>query len=72
MKNPIESMSANTIKLMYAVVGLIVLGITVINFTDLMVYKSLGNDQCAWIPIDSLGTRLTIAGDRAHVQAGFR
>jgi sigma-B regulation protein RsbU (phosphoserine phosphatase) len=60
MKNVMERLSARSIRLIYALVALVVLGVTSINFVDLMVYKSLGNDQCAWIPADSVGDRLTI------------
>lgn len=60
MKNIMERLSARSIRLVYILLALIVLGITSLNFADLMVYKVLGNDQCAWIPVDSTGTRLVI------------
>jgi sigma-B regulation protein RsbU (phosphoserine phosphatase) len=60
MKNVMERLSARTIRLIYALVAVFVLGVTSINFADLMVYKVLGNDQCAWIPADSLGKKLLI------------
>jgi sigma-B regulation protein RsbU (phosphoserine phosphatase) len=60
MKNVMERLSARSIRLIYALAAVLVLGITSINFADLMVYKVLGNDQCAWITADSLGASLLI------------
>ena len=60
MKNIMERMSARTIRSLYIFAGLLALAITSMNCVDLMVYKVLGNDQCAWIPVDSLGSRLLI------------
>ena len=77
MKNPMEQFSARTIRLLYALLGLIILGLTSVHFADVMVFKVLGNDQCAWLPIDSLGTRLAIrqivpggVTDRAGIRDG--
>lgn len=60
MKNIMEKLSARSIRLMYVVLAILAVGITSLNFADRMVFKVLGNDQCAWIPTDSLGTRLRI------------
>ncbi|HEY6952411.1 MAG TPA: PDZ domain-containing protein, partial [Bacteroidota bacterium] len=60
MKNPMERLSARSIRWLYAIFALIVLAITSVNFSDRMIFKVLGNDQCAWIPVDSLGTKLLI------------
>ena len=77
MKNPMERLSARSIRVIYAFAAIIAIGITSINFVDQMVYKVLGNDQCAWIPIDSTGTRLRIeqvvpggVTDKAGIQNG--
>jgi sigma-B regulation protein RsbU (phosphoserine phosphatase) len=60
MNISMDKLSARSIRLLYALLALIVLSITAINFVDLMVSKVLGNDQCAWLPADSTGSRLTI------------
>lgn len=60
MKNPMEKLSARSIRALYTLLALLVFGICAMNFSDLMIYKVLGNDKCAWIPIDSVGTRLLI------------
>ena len=60
MKNVMERLSARSIRLIYALAAVVILGITSVNFADLMVYKVLGNDQCAWIASDSLKPKLLI------------
>jgi len=60
MKNVAERLSARTIRIAYIAMALVALGITSFNFVDVMVYKSLGNDQCAWISADTLGNKLLI------------
>ncbi len=60
MKNVMERLSARLIRLIYALAAVVILGITSVNFADLMVYKVLGNDQCAWIASDSLKPKLLI------------
>jgi sigma-B regulation protein RsbU (phosphoserine phosphatase) len=77
MKNPFEYLPATILRLYFALFALLVLFVSGINFTDVMVRKVLGNDQCAWIPLDSLGSRLRIeqivpngVTDRAGIKEG--
>lgn len=75
MKNPMERLSARSIRGLYALLALIVLAITSVNFADLMIFKVLGNDQCAWMPVDSLGTKLLIrdvVSNGVTAKAGIR
>lgn len=60
MRNIAEIMSGRTIRAIYVLLAIVALGIASLNFADQMVYKVAGNDQCAWIPIDKMGSKLLI------------
>lgn len=49
MKNPFERYSPRTIRTIFTVCALLVLGVCMVNFFDFMVYKALSNDQCGWL-----------------------
>ncbi|HEY5614754.1 MAG TPA: SpoIIE family protein phosphatase [Bacteroidota bacterium] len=50
MKNPFKQLSARSIRIIVSVCAVIVLGICMVNFMDVMVYKAVSNDQCGWLP----------------------
>ncbi|HLF20232.1 MAG TPA: GAF domain-containing protein, partial [Bacteroidota bacterium] len=60
MKNPFEHLSAKWIRAIYTCLMLAVLSVGLVNFVDLMFVKTIGNDQCAWRPLDERGSRLLI------------
>ena len=53
-------MSARWIRIIYTGLTLVVLGVTSLDFIDIMFTKTLGNDQCAWRAMDGTGSRLLI------------
>ncbi|MBI4429236.1 MAG: PDZ domain-containing protein [Ignavibacteriales bacterium] len=77
MKNPFDSMSARSIRGVYTLLMLVVLAVVMVNFVDVMFLKTIGNDQCAWRPIDGSGSRLLVTdvvpggvSDKAGVKNG--
>ncbi|MBF8249028.1 MAG: GAF domain-containing protein [Bacteroidetes bacterium] len=70
-------MSARWIRIIYTTLALVVLGVTSLNFVDIMFTKTIGNDQCAWRNLDGIGSRLLITDvvpggvtDRAGIKNG--
>lgn len=53
-------MSARSIRGVYTFLMLAVLAVVMVNFADVMFLKTIGNDQCAWRPLDGSGSRLLI------------
>jgi phosphoserine phosphatase RsbU/P len=49
MKNPFSNLSARTIRVVYTLITLIVLGVCLINFYVMMIQNVVGNDQCRWV-----------------------
>jgi len=77
MKNPFEWFSPRIARIFFLLYFLAVISVSGINFFDVMVYKVLGNDQCAWTNVDPLGSRLRIdrivpggVVDRAGIRDG--
>jgi sigma-B regulation protein RsbU (phosphoserine phosphatase) len=49
MTNPFSNLSARTIRILYTLIAIVVLGVCLINFSFLMFEKLIGNDQCRWV-----------------------
>lgn len=49
MKSPLEK-SPRLTRVVFTLVALIVLGVSTLNFLDIMFYKAISNDQCGWLP----------------------
>jgi sigma-B regulation protein RsbU (phosphoserine phosphatase) len=50
MKNPFQTMSPRSIRLVYSVAVVAVLAVVLGHAFDVMVFKATSNDQCAWLP----------------------
>ncbi|MEX2189873.1 MAG: PDZ domain-containing protein, partial [Bacteroidota bacterium] len=49
MKSPLER-SPRLTRVVFTLATLIVLGVSTLNFLDIMFYKAVSNDQCGWLP----------------------
>ncbi|MBI4417897.1 MAG: SpoIIE family protein phosphatase [Ignavibacteriales bacterium] len=49
MRNPLEH-SPRLTRIFFTVLALVVLGVTTLNFLDIMFFKAVSNDQCGWLP----------------------
>jgi phosphoserine phosphatase RsbU/P len=77
MKNPFKGMSSRSIRVVFTISALLVLGVSTINFMRQMVYNVPGNDQCAWRVIPEDSTRFLITdvvrggvSDKAQIKDG--
>jgi Serine phosphatase RsbU, regulator of sigma subunit len=50
MTNPFSHLSARSIRVLYTLAAIVVLGICLINFSVQMFERLTGNDQCRWVP----------------------
>ena len=73
MTNPFSKLSQRSIRVIYTLLTLIVLGICLLNFSIQMFERVTGNDQCRWIDKDTsrLLIRNIIIGGVAE-QAGIK
>ncbi|MEX2117351.1 MAG: PDZ domain-containing protein, partial [Bacteroidota bacterium] len=74
MKSPLEK-SPRLTRAVFTLVALIVLGVTTLNFLDIMFYKAISNDQCGWLPRPdgSPGAIITdVAPDGVTDRAGIK
>lgn len=76
MKNPLDQ-SPRLTRAVFLVLAFVTLGVTTLNFMDVMFFKAVSNDQCGWLPRpDGLpGAIITdvVAGgvtDRAGIKDG--
>ena len=49
MINPFSNLSARSIRILYTLIAIVVLGVCLINFSVLMFERLTGNDQCRWV-----------------------
>ncbi|GJQ21795.1 MAG: hypothetical protein HBSIN02_21500 [Bacteroidia bacterium] len=49
MKNPFDR-SPRLTRVVFLVLALVTLGVTALNFMDVMFFKAVSNDQCGWLP----------------------
>lgn len=52
MKNPIESLSNRSIKIIFTTITLLVLALCTYNALSILYFHVLSNDECAWRPIE--------------------
>jgi len=53
MTNPFSHLSARSIRILYTLITIVVLGVCLINFSVQMFERDTGNDQCRWIDADT-------------------
>jgi sigma-B regulation protein RsbU (phosphoserine phosphatase) len=53
MKNPFSRLSARSIRIIYTLITIVVLGVCLINFSVQMFERVTGNDQCRWVDKDT-------------------
>ena len=53
MTNPFSHLSARSIRILYSLIAIAVLGICLINFSVQMIEHVGGNDQCRWVDKDT-------------------
>ncbi len=77
MRNPLETMSARSIRIIYSICAFVTLIVCGERFLQAMVFRVTSNDQCAWLTLDGGRQGALIAGvakggvtDRAGVMDG--
>ena len=53
MTNPFSNLSARSVRVLYTLMAIVVLGVCLINFSVQMFERVTGNDQCRWIDKDT-------------------
>lgn len=53
MTNPFSHLSTRSIRLLYTLIVIAVLGVCLINFSVQMIERVVGNDQCRWVDKDT-------------------
>ncbi|MGA3288557.1 MAG: SpoIIE family protein phosphatase [Bacteroidota bacterium] len=53
MTNPFSHLSARSIRIIYTLISIVVLGVCLINFSFQMIERVVGNDQCRWVDKDT-------------------
>jgi sigma-B regulation protein RsbU (phosphoserine phosphatase) len=59
MTNPFSHLSARSIRILYTLIAIVVLGVCLINFSVQMIERVVGNDQCRWIDKDTSKVLIT-------------
>lgn len=74
MKNPLDR-SPRLTRAVFLLAALVAVGVTTLNFLDIMVFKAVSNDQCGWLarPDGLPGAIITdVAPDGVTDRAGIR
>jgi phosphoserine phosphatase RsbU/P len=73
MKNPFSHLSARSIRIIYTLIAIAVLGVCLINFSVHMIERVVGNDQCRWVDRDTSKLLITdIVKGGVSEQAGIK
>ncbi|MGD0035676.1 MAG: SpoIIE family protein phosphatase [Bacteroidota bacterium] len=73
MTNPFSNLSARSIRALYTLIAIVVLGVCLLNFSVQMFERVTGNDQCRWVDQDTSKLLIKdIVGGGVTEQAGIK
>lgn len=77
MRSPFQRLSPRTIRILFSVGAILVLGVVSLNFLNVVFFEALSNDQCGWLVRKKDGPGVAITAvvpggvtDKAGVQNG--